>query len=45
MFMENNFAGITQSQMDAAIKRAEKQDRKFKKRIKKLLKKQKQQTV
>ena len=42
--MENNFAGITQPQMDAAVKRAEKQDRKFKKRIKKILKKQKHQT-
>ena len=39
--MENVFKGVTQTQMDAAIKRAEKQDKKFKKRIKKLLKKQK----
>ena len=43
--MKNKFVGITQAEMDAAHKRADKQDRKLKKRIKKLLKKQRTEAV
>ena len=38
--MKNEFVGPTQAEIEKMQKRAEKQDRKFKKRIKKLLKKQ-----